>query len=64
MTELPPQGLSTWFEVFNQDGDWKWFPSVELAKKEAQKWRSNGKTAQIQTPAWNWDKDNHAYVEV
>lgn len=64
MTELPPQGLSTWFEVFNQDGDWKWFPSVELAKKEAQKWKSNGKTAQIQTPAWNWDKDNHAYVEV
>ena len=41
MTSLPPDGLSTWFEVFNEDGDWKWFSNVEEAKKEAYL-KSNG----------------------
>jgi len=64
MTELPPQGLSTWFEVFNEVGDWKWFPTVELAKEEARAWRSKGKTARIQTPSWDWKKDKHSYTEI
>lgn len=64
MTALPPDGLSTWFEVFNEDGDWKWFPNIEEAKQEATEWRSQGKKTKIQTPAWNWSKESPAYVEV
>lgn len=64
MTELPPQGLSTWFEVFNQDGDWKWFRTIEEAKTEAWKWAAIGKSVSIQTPAWDWDKKKPSYVAI
>lgn len=64
MADLPPEGLSTWFEVFNSEGDWKWFSTLDEAKEEASKWRSRGKVAKIQTPAWNWKKESPAYTEI
>ena len=64
MIELPPEGLKTWFEVFNKDGDWQWFRTIEEAKAEAWRWAAIGKSVSIQTPAFDWDKKKHAYVEI
>jgi hypothetical protein len=62
--ELPPEGLKTWFEVFNKDGDWEWFRTIEEAKVEAWKWAANGKSVSIQTPAYDWDKKKPTYVGI
>ena len=71
MTELPPPGLTTWYELLIGDAsdedvccDWMWFATLEEAKAEAQRLRADGEVVSIQVPAPDWDEDNHSYLEV
>ena len=71
MTELPPPGLSTWYELLigdtSEEGaccDWEWYATLEEATSKAQSLRAEGEVVSIQVPDSNWDTDNHSYVEL